>query len=144
MSKEYDKAAFMTRLLLGENLGRDVNFQLDHDKNEDLMNDVRHMKVIAARMRTRVNVIIGFVRSLSARHESLSHKLELEYSAYENIVARLEMKRHWALYRRAMQEYHMMFDALNKAVDKTPARKSQIGKASRRMVRAASSKQCAA
>ncbi len=137
-SIEYDKAAFMAHLLLGENLGCDISTHLNQDKNENLINDVRHMKDIVARMRNRVTGITAVTRNLAARHETLSHDLELEYSSYENIIARLEMKRHWALYRKAIRDYHAMFKTLNKAVDNTPARSPQSGKEMRRAVRAAS------
>lgn len=39
MSNEYDNAAFIARLPLGDSLSRDINIQLNEQRNENLLRD---------------------------------------------------------------------------------------------------------
>lgn len=119
MSIEYDEAAFVADLLLGESVSDSINSPLIEQKNEALMNDLRHMRDITARMRMQVDVIVQSARALRTRHDQLSNHLKLRYSTYENMMCRLELKRHWILYRRAMRHYHHLHGSLLRSVEGT-------------------------
>lgn len=119
MSIEYDEAAFVADLLLGESVSDSIKAPLIEQKNEVLMNDLRHMREVIARMRMQVGTIAKSARALRARHDQLSNHLKLRYSTYENMMCRLELRRHWILYRRAMRHFHHLHGLLLRSVEGT-------------------------
>lgn len=108
-SMEYDGVAFMAGLVLDRTFDEGIPFpNPPYDDEDTLKADMKVMSGIVDRLHKHSLVIGQSMSSLRERHKTLDHPLEKQFSLYENMLCALEMRKHMALWKHAMQHHYVL------------------------------------
>ena len=78
---------------------------MQHQNARQKEADLAAMQEVTARLREQLRFIIHALRCWRDRHASYENTTRLRYSAYEGALCYADLRRHWAFYRHAMQEF---------------------------------------
>ena len=110
---EYHDSAFVADLLLGSGCFSGFQPSIEDFDQGDRGEHIRNLERIVDRLRAQTIHIVAANRHAAQRYDAVDDSQVRRYLRYEAALCRQDLKQHWALYRQAMGELHMLRRAEN-------------------------------